>query len=97
MKPNKNFEFEVNLPDNTIEVINYNEDSFSISIDEFWDFIVEQEFNLYCNDYYDAREYDGHGQETGELTQEEYFENLELESIKRDLAIFLKKNNIKND
>ena len=93
---NKNFDFDIEYDDGTIEIYNYNEESFSISIDEFWKFVTKNGFHEYCNDFYDPREHDGHGQECGEFTMEEYFD-IDKNSFKHDLAIYLKKNHPQND
>ena len=96
---NKNFDYEIIYEEYVIEIMNYNEESFSVSLDDFWDFVYKHGFHEYCNDYYDPSEHDGHGQKSGELTREEYFEYVDDNSLKHDLAIYLKKkhNNLPND
>lgn len=88
---NKNFDYELIHDEGIIEILNYNEESFSISIDDFWNFVFKNGFNQYCDDYYDPREYDGHGQRSGEFTREEYFDFLDDNSLKHDISIYLKK------
>ena len=96
---NKNFDYEIIHEEYVIEIINYHEESFSISLDDFWDFVYENGLNAFCFDYYDPSQNDGHGQKSGVYTREQYFEYTDENSIKNDLAIFLKNkfNKPKND
>jgi hypothetical protein len=46
--------------------------------------------NQWCNDYHNPAEYDGHGQDTGEYTKQEYFD-LPYDHIKADLEKYFLK------
>jgi len=96
---NKNFDYDIIHDEGIIEIINYHEESFSISINEFWNFVDKNGLNEYCNDYYDPSQRDGHGQKSGVFTRREYFEYTDENSLKNDLATFLKHkfNKNKND
>ena len=87
---NTNFDYEIIQDEGVIEIINYYEESFSISLNEFWNFVDKNGLNEYCDDYYDPSQSDGHGQQSGELTKEEYFEFVDENSLKNDLATFLR-------
>jgi hypothetical protein len=96
---NKNFDYDIIHDENVIEIINYHEESFSISINDFWNFIFENGLNAFCFDYYDPSQNDGHGQKSGVYTREQYFNYVDENSLKNDLATFLKNkfNKPKND
>jgi hypothetical protein len=96
---NKNFDYDIIHDEGIIEIINYYEESFSISLNDFWNFVDKNGLNEYCDDYYDPYQTDGHGQKSGKLTKDEYLEFVDENSLKNDLATFLKNkfNKNKND
>jgi hypothetical protein len=90
-----NFDYEISQKDDLITIIPYSEseteidaDNFDITITEFWGYVVSQELNHYCHDYHDPRQSDGHGQDVGIMTFDEYFE-LDYSTIKKDLKEYL--------
>jgi hypothetical protein len=83
--------FEVLLKEDII-IVNSVDDSFdtlSIEIHKFWDWVKRNELNAYCIDYYDPSEVDGHGQDSGYLSMEDYL-NLNPKIIENDLITYLK-------
>ena len=63
-------------------------DDFTIGADNFWKYVVHHELNTYCEDFYDASEPDGHGQRTGTIGREEYF-NSHHAIVAQDLEQYL--------
>ena len=96
---NKNFDYEIIHDEGVIEIIYYFEESFSISMSEFWKYVKQNGLNEYCNDYFDPSQIDGHGQDCGVLKRDEYFDIDKNADLKTDLAFFLKNkfNKPKND
>ncbi len=79
MKMNK-FEIEdYTLTDENIEIILLLDGSISKDLTiKRWDFerwLKDNQKLDYCNDYADARSFCGHGQDTGVLSLEEYWQN----------------------
>lgn len=89
-----NFDYEVFEQDETIEISNFDEKdpskSFTIGLYRFWDWVESTGLNQWCNDYYDASQYDGHGQDTGKFTMDEYFDTVGIELVKEDMAKYIK-------
>lgn len=92
------YQFEVDLKEDSLEIssIDDNFETFTIDVDEFWNFILEYGLNEYCYDYYSPQEHDGHGQDSGCYEMEEYFEILSYETIKKDLDKFISKTKYKD-
>jgi hypothetical protein len=85
------FSYDVFQEEGIIEVFNIDlQDTIEIKVDKYWKWVVDNGYHEWCNDFHDPRESDGHGQETGEYSMEEYFMQ-DYESIKHDLTIYLKK------
>jgi hypothetical protein len=89
------FEFEIYPKDGYITIVPYSEseveldpENFDITIDSFWNYIVKEELNKFTLDYYDPTVPDGHHQESGTLSQDDYFLN-SYDTIKQDLKHFL--------
>jgi hypothetical protein len=82
--------YEVLFKEGTIIIESVDEsfDSISIEIDQFWSWVKREGLNEYCEDYYDPNEFDGHGQSSGHLSLEEYF-NLHHSLIENDLIKYL--------
>lgn len=72
-----------------IESVDESFDTLSIDLEQYWSWVKREGYNAYCDDYYDPSELDGHGQDSGHLTQEEYF-NLHHSLIEQDLITYLK-------
>lgn len=91
-------EYEIFQDEGTI-LISSVDDSFVeyyLKISSFWRWVRANELNTYCNDYYDTSEQDGHGQDAGKLTKEEYFNRHHL-IIKEDLIKFLQQSHLRNN
>jgi hypothetical protein len=82
------FTYDVHIEHDIIEIHKEDDTYIDIIISEYWEWIKRYDLHHYCIDYFDARESDGHGQEIGKYTKEEYF-NLSYESIKDDLTTYL--------
>lgn len=82
------FEYDILLSDDIITIIKQDETYFDIIASDYWKWIKDNRMNHYCNDYYEPREYDGHGQVVGKYSMEEYF-NLPYSEIKQDLSKYL--------
>ena len=72
----------------TIDSIDESFDSFSIELDKYWSWVKRMDLNSFCENYYDPNAIDGHGQNCGYLTQEQYF-NLNPSLIEDDLITYL--------
>jgi hypothetical protein len=83
-----NFDYEIFLNDSLIAILPYSGEDFDIEIQEFWNYVKSRGLHEYCNDYFDASERDGHGQQEGKYSFEEYF-NLSHAEIKTDLEKYL--------
>lgn len=90
--------FEVLPKEGTIIIESVDEsfDTMTIDLDTYWSWVKRQNLNAYCEDYYDPSEFDGHGQVSGYLNQEEYF-SLNHSLIEDDIITYLttKKSNPK--
>jgi hypothetical protein len=88
------FDYELFEDEETIEISNFDKDDASktirVDLIRFWDWVDAKGFNQWCNDFHDPREYDGHGQETGKFNMEQYFGELDNDSIRTDLSIYLR-------
>lgn len=82
------FEYEVYLSDDIITIHRHDETYFDIILEDFWTYIDKNDMNHYCNDYYDPTQNDGHGQDSGKLTKDEYFDQ-HYDTIKADLEKYL--------
>lgn len=72
------------------EIICYvNDNLLNISKERFWDYVVKKSLNHFCNDFYDGSQPDGHAQNCGEYTLDEYFEILTSTEIKEDIIKYL--------
>jgi len=85
-----NFDYEI--IDDLITLYFHDEQETSIEIKTllYWNWITENNYNDWVSDFYSPAQHDGHGQETGTYTKEEYF-NLPYETIKKDLIQYLQK------
>jgi hypothetical protein len=71
-----------------IDSIDESFDTISIELEQFWLWVKRHDLHAYCEDYHDPSERDGHGQRSGFLSQEEYF-NLHNSLIEKDLITYL--------
>jgi len=62
---------------------------FSIPLYTFWNWVKKNELNLWVEDYYDARSPDGHGQQSGSFTLQEYF-LLRHDLVEKDILKYIK-------
>lgn len=90
IKKDMHFDYEIYMEDDIITIHKHDETFFDILINSFWNFITENDMNQWCNDYHNPAEYDGHGQDTGEYTKDEYFD-LPYDHIKADLEKYFLK------
>jgi hypothetical protein len=63
---------------------------YSISLSEFWDWVVKEGLNLWHNDYFDYSKPDGHGEESGKFTKTEYLA-LHHKVIEKDILSYISK------
>lgn len=85
------FEYDF-LEKEDLILIMSNDDSFedfTIDREAFWRWVVKNELNAYFMDYFDPKERDGHGQVSGKMKRDEYFD-MPYQAIKKDLTQYLK-------
>jgi hypothetical protein len=82
------FDYDIYLSDDIITIHKHDENYFDIILDEFWIWIKKNEMNFFCNDFYDPSKADGHGQESGILSKDQYFDQ-HYDTIKADLEKYL--------
>lgn len=80
---NNHIDVVVNLPERII-VVNKN---------AFWKWMKEKGYDSYFYDYYDPSQSDGHGQKSGKITLEDYFEHTGRVERMVDLYEFLAETN----
>ncbi len=79
------FEFEINAADNNIELYLHDlQNPVHVNMEKFYGWVKQNGLADFCIDFEDARERDKHGQRTGRLTMQEYFD-LSTERIEKDL------------
>ena len=82
------YDYEINRYDDYIEINIDDDNYFETPLSEFWDYIKSNKLHHYCHDYYSPTEYDGHGQDRGKLSFDEYFDQ-PYETIKENLTQYL--------
>lgn len=88
------FEYEVFMGDDVISVFYHNETTEDISMTTFWMWIKKKEYDEWTIDYFDPVEHDGHRQESGRFSMEQYFSQ-PYETIKKDIKEYLSLKNKK--
>ena len=88
-----NFNYEIFLREEFISIYFEDESTIDIDIQDFWDFIKSRELNHYTLDYFNPQEADGHSQELGKYSYDEYF-SIPYQNIHADLVKYFKFNNI---
>jgi hypothetical protein len=68
-------------------------EDFTIDKAKFWRWVVSNELNAYFKDYHDPMAFDGHGQDSGHLSEDEYFD-IAYKQIKSDLIKYLTTKNL---
>jgi len=86
-KKDMNFDYEIN--EELISIYYHNDTSEEIELTKFWKWIQSNELNEWVDNYYHPAESDGHRQESGFCTLEEYLD-YPYATIKKDLETFLK-------
>lgn len=89
--------FEV-LKHEGVIVIDSVNDSFptiELDIQKFWNWVKYNDLNTFCEDYFDPNEPDGHGQNSGTLNFDEYFD-MHYELIKKDIEQYLRTHQLRN-
>jgi hypothetical protein len=72
--------------------IYYNNDFMDIDKEKLYQFVVENNLHYWVDNFYDPKESDGHGEQTGYHSFEEYF-NLPFENIEDDILLYIKQKN----
>lgn len=84
------FEYEIFLGEDVITVFYGDESSTDISLSKFWAWVKHYELNEWVHNYFNPAEPDGHRQDTGFHSFEEYFA-LPYQKLKADIEAYLLK------
>lgn len=83
----------IDVNDHIEILVNLPEKSIVVTKNEFWKWMVSKGYNEYCYDYNDPSQFDGHGQKSGKITKDEYFQNTDTKERMVDLYEFLVESN----
>lgn len=70
-------------------VVSLSERIIVVNKDAFWRWAESKGYDSYCYDYNDPSKHDGHGQKSGKITMDDYFQNTSMKERKIDLYEFL--------
>ena len=82
-------DYEKNVYDNLLQVYCYNpadpsEEEYKVvdlNLSDFEEWLVDNVNLEWSNDYYDPSQYDGHGQDSGTLTVDEWWDSADITEI----------------
>lgn len=83
-------EFDYSLNETFIEVVR-DDKYFLIPRSKFEQWLIKNHRLDYCHDYNDPSQFDGHGQQTGTYTLDQYWKDLDDSYIKEDILMFIEK------